>query len=458
MSQHGKLTRQAVLATGIAATAALVLAGIAHADNITDEIDGGASLTLVAGDASSVGQTTVQVVANANDGTIGCNINSGESLTISLVTPAGVTATPASLTFTDCEAMPVSFKAAAGAVGGTVTATITGNATGGPNSDFKNNVAIPITIQQQPVVVSHAPVAGILPADANGAEGSALSTHGSFTDEDVNDTLAITKVSGLGTVTDNGNGTWSWSHTTTDDAAGTVVVQVTDGTHAAVTETFDWTASNVAPSIGQVTSSRLGACEVSVNAPFTDPGSADTHSTVINWGDGNSSTFDPATSPSTGSHTFAANGNYTIGVTVTDDDAGSDTAAAAASFATKNTPSALMQPINATGTKSVFKLGSTIPVKIIVTGCDGNAVATLTPAVALSKVDAVADAVVNEPAIETVSTNGLAMRWSDPQYIYNLSTKLSQHTGAALTAGTYRVTVSDSSFTGPVSALFDLRK
>lgn len=456
MSKHGRFTRQAVLATGIAATAALVITGIAHADNINDAIaDDSSGLTLVAGDASSVGQTTVKIVAAGNDGEPGCNIGSGESLTINLVTPAGVTASPASLTFNGCVTLPVSFTAAAGAVSGTVTATIGTNNTGGPNSGFNNNVTIPITVEQ-PVVLSSPPVAAVLPADANGTEGSALSTSGSFTDADGNDTLTVTKVSGAGSVTDNGNGTWSWAHTTTDDAAGTVVVQATDGTHTPVTETFDWTASNVAPTLGEVTSTRLGACQVSVSAPFTDPGSADTHSTVINWGDGNSSTIDPATSPSAGSHTFTANGNYTIGVTVTDDDAGSDTAAA--SFATKNTPSAVLQPINATGTRSVFKLGSTIPVKITVTGCDGNAVATLSPAVALHRVDLTPDAVVNEPAVDTVSTNGLAMRWSDPQYIYNLSSKLSQHTGAALTAGTYRVTVSDSSFTGPVTAQFDLRK
>jgi len=454
MSKHGRLTRQAVLATGIAATAALVLAGIAHADNINDAIaDGGTGLTLVAGDASSVGQTTVKIVAAGNDGEPGCNIAAGESLTISFVTPAGVTANPATLSFTSCTTLPVSFTAAAGAVGGSVTATILTNQTGGPNSGFNNNVLIPITIQQPP---SSPPAAAVLPADANGAEGSALTSSGSFTDADGNSTLTVTKVSGAGSVTDNGDGTWSWSHTSTDDGAGTVIVQATDGKYAPVTETFDWTASNVAPAIGQVTSNRLGACQVSVNAPFTDAGSADTHTTVINWGDGNSTTIDPATTPSAGSHTFGANGTYQIGVTVTDDDAGSDNAAA--SFATQNTPSAMMQPINAAGTKSVFKLGSTIPIKITVTGCDGNAVSTLNPAVALTRVDTTPDGSVNETAAETVSTNGLAMRWSDPQYIYNLSTKLSQHTGAALTAGTYRVTVSDSSFTGPVTAQFDLRK
>ncbi|WP_432939967.1 PKD domain-containing protein [Kribbella sp. CA-253562] len=454
-----KFTRHAVLATGLAATAGLVLAGIAHADNINDAIANDAvSLTLVAGDVTSTGQATVKVVGANNDTEPGCNIDNGEQLGITFVTPAGVTATPASQLFTNCATtLPVSFTAAAGAVGGTVTATITTNTTGSSAAGYNNNVAIPITIEQ-PVKVSSPPVAAVLPADATGDEGSALSTSGSFTDADGNSTLTVSKVSGAGAVTDNGDGTWSWSHTSTDDANGTVVVQATDGEHAPTTESFGWTASNVAPSIGQVSSSRLGACAVTVNAAFTDPGSADTHSAVITWGDGTSSTVDPATTPVAGSHTFGANGTYQVGVTVTDDDAGSDSRAAAASFATQNTPGAIMQPINAAGTRSVFKLGSTIPVKITVTGCDGAAVSTLSPSVALTRLDSMPDGTVNESAMETVSTNGLAMRWSDPQYIYNLTSKLSQHTGAALSAGTYRVTVSDSSFTGPVSAQFDLRK
>ena len=88
----------------------------------------------------------------------------------------------------------------------------------------------------------------------------------------------------------------------------------------------------------------------------------------------------------------------------------------------------------------------------------GAAVTTLTPTVSLTKVDGTTDAQVNETTVDAVATNGQQMRWSDTQYVYNLSTKLSQQTGNALTAGTYKVTVSDSSFTAPVSAQVDLKK
>jgi hypothetical protein len=492
MSKYATTARRAALGTAVAAAVALTIGGIAYADNINDTIDASSPVTLVAGDPASVGTAQVKVVAANGDGEAGCNIDTGEHFEITFNTPAGVTATPASMSFAVCNVFQtVSFTAATGAAGGTVTATITKNDTGG---SFNNNVQIPVHITT-PVVVepdgdgdgvpdasdncpavanggqanadgdalgdacdtnSYAPAAAGTPADKNGDEGSALTTSGAFTDADGNATLTISKVSGAGTVTDNHDGTWSWSHSTTDDASGSVIVQATDGEHTAATESFNWTASNVAPTVGPVVATRTSACAVSVSAAFTDPGTADTHSAAISWGDGSTASVDPATSAVTGTHTYGANGSYTIGVSVTDDDGGND--ADSASFATQNTPSALLQPINANGTRSVFKLGSTIPVKITVTGCDGAAVPTLTPTVTLTKVDTTPDGAVNETALDTVATNGLQMRWSDTQYIYNLSTKLSQQTGSALTAGTYRVTVNDSSFSGAVTALFDLRK
>lgn len=119
-----------------------------------------------------------------------------------------------------------------------------------------------------------------------------------------------------------------------------------------------------------------------------------------------------------------------------------------------------MQPINAAGSRSTFKLGSTIPVKIGVTACGGGVVSTLTPTVTITRLDAQPDGSINETPADSVATNGLQMRWdaSAGHYVYNLSTKLSQQYGAALTAGTYRITVNDPSFFAPTSAVVDLRK
>ncbi|MGY1835341.1 PxKF domain-containing protein [Blastococcus sp. SYSU DS0510] len=296
---------------------------------------------------------------------------------------------------------------------------------------------------------SYAPAVGTQAGAANGNEGTVGSpaTSGSFTDQDGNSTLTITKVDGAGTVVDNGNGTFSWSHTTTDDASGSVTVQASDGEHDSVTQTFSWTAANVAPVITGVTQTRVTNCAVTLGVTYTDAGSADTHTTSVLWADGSTDL----------ARTFTAAGSYDATVTVTDDDSGSDVETVSGVRA-YNTASAIMQPINSTGSRSGFKAGSTIPVKITVTGCDGAAVSNLTPAVNLVQGDTTPDVTVNEAVISEVATNGKLMRWDGSQYIYNLSTKLSQFTNAALTQGTYTVSVSDPSFAAPVKAAFDLRK
>jgi PKD repeat protein len=241
-----------------------------------------------------------------------------------------------------------------------------------------------------------------------------------------------------------------------------VTVTASDGEHTSATQTFNWTAANVAPVVGTVGVTASDACSVDLSAAFTDQGSGDTHDSSIDWGDGSATTdshFDVIdTKIVTGSHTYSSAGTYTAAVTVTDDNAGTDTESAAAGFDTMNTPSAIMQPINAAGTRSVFKLGSTIPVKITVKDCGGNAVTSLAPTVTLYKLDGVPNPGDLETATTTVPTNGLNMRWSDTLYIYNLSTKLSQQTGAALTAGSYRVAVTDDSFFDRTTADFELKK
>ncbi|WP_207006498.1 PxKF domain-containing protein [Nocardioides aromaticivorans] len=308
---------------------------------------------------------------------------------------------------------------------------------------------------------SFAPVVDVQAGDATGDEGSTLATTGSFADADGNASLTLSVPSGTpGTFTDNGDGSFAWSLDTDDDTSGTVVVTADDGEHATASQSFDYLASNVAPTVDASTVA-TGACAVALSASFADPGTADTHVASIDWGDGSAAEgVDPATTPVTGSHTYATNGTFTASVTVTDDDGGvgSDSAAG---FATKNTPSAILQPINASGTQSTFKIGSTIPVKIRVTGCDGAPVSNLSPTVSLAKLGNDTSGGVLEEAVTAPATNGLAMRWSasDLQYIYNLSTKAAQtNQGAALAAGEYRVRVSDPSFFTNPSADFLLKK
>lgn len=305
---------------------------------------------------------------------------------------------------------------------------------------------------------SYAPVSSSV-ADANGNEGDTLSTSGSFTDQDGNP-MTITKVSGAGTlVPNNAAGTWTWSLATNDNTSGSVTVQASDGEKTG-SVTFNYLASNVAPVITEpVGVTFTSACAVSVSAAFTDVGTADTHTATIDWGDGAETATVSETNgagTATGTHTFGAAGTYNATVTVTDDDLDSDTAQASAT--TKNTPGAIMQPINLGAQRSSFKIGSTIPVKITVTDCSGNVVTNLSPTVQLTKLDPTPENLFNETVFDAPATNGLAMRWDIDKYIYNLSTKNNQQTGAALTSGTYKVAVNDPSFFAPTYAWFDMRK
>jgi hypothetical protein len=88
--------------------------------------------------------------------------------------------------------------------------------------------------------------------------------------------------------------------------------------------------TNVAPTINAILAPTdpvaIDAQPVEVVIEFSDPGTADTHTTTINWNDGTNDTFqDP--SPVTATHTYAEAGVYTLQVAVEDDDGGSANAA-----------------------------------------------------------------------------------------------------------------------------------
>jgi hypothetical protein len=504
MSRITTHSRRATSVVALAAAAVLAVSGLAVADTVSNnlQINAEPDNTITVGDSVTITYT----VTNGNQGGLSlCDATVASPMTLTISAPAAVTVDDGSpahdntLVFTGCgaaNAKTATFSSStlSPAAGYPITGTATDNVGSyvvAP-SDWRLHVVAPAIVDADGDGVadaddncpnasnpnqsdvdgddlgdvcdtnSYAPMVGVQAPDANGNEGTPgnPTTAGSFTDADGNSTLTITKGAlDAGTLTDNGNGTFSWSNTTTDDANGSVTVTASDGAHTSATQTFNWNAANVAPVIGTVTTSATGACSASVSAPFSDQGSADTHTASIDWGDSSTpDAVDPATSPVTGNHTYTANGTYTVGVTVTDDDTGTDSEDAATDFETKNVASSIMQPINAAGTRSVFRLGSTIPVKITVTGCDGLAVTDLTPLVTLYKLDGVPNPGDLEVAATTVATNGLNMRWSDTQYIYNLSTKLSQQYGTALAAGSYRVKVTDDSFYNTPSADFELKK
>ncbi len=109
-----------------------------------------------------------------------------------------------------------------------------------------------------------------------------------------------------------------------------VQVQATDANGLTSVDGAVVNVSNVPPSVGAIGGSsspvNLGA-PAAVSAAFSDPGVLDTHTAVWNWGDGSTSagTVSEAngSGSASGSHTYAAQGVYTVVLTVTDKDGGS---------------------------------------------------------------------------------------------------------------------------------------
>lgn len=111
------------------------------------------------------------------------------------------------------------------------------------------------------------------------------------------------------------------------------------GEPATASATLDVTVNNVAPILSTLTNSSpdcgqafMGVDAVTIAVDFADAGTLDTHSVLIDWGDGNilpgivTETVGTGVGVVSGSHVYATGGIFTISVTLADDDAGIATA------------------------------------------------------------------------------------------------------------------------------------
>ena len=142
----------------------------------------------------------------------------------------------------------------------------------------------------------------------------------------------------------------SQSHTYADDQTYTVTVAVTNmATNESGTATFDVVVSNAPIAVGPITAPTSPVAvnsAITASAPFTDPGTADTHSATWDWGDGTTSAGTVTDNAGTGtgsvadSHTYAAAGVYTITLTVSDGDTPPGTGTAVYQYVVVYDPSA----------------------------------------------------------------------------------------------------------------------
>ena len=159
-------------------------------------------------------------------------------------------------------------------------------------------------------------------------EGQTATNSGTVNDPD-NDPVALSAL--VGTVTNNNDGTWSWSFATSDgpSESQTVTIFADDDNGGTDQTSFELTVNNVAPTIDSITAPTdpvaISDQPVSVEVAFSDPGTVDTHDVEWDWGDGNTDTQINATSPASANHTYAEADIYTVQVIVTDGDGGSTT-------------------------------------------------------------------------------------------------------------------------------------
>jgi len=180
-----------------------------------------------------------------------------------------------------------------------------------------------VSITVGPVNDVPVPDAGV---DQTGSEGQLMQFSGSYTDPGL---LSIQAVSiawdfGDGITT---TGDLTPTHIYADDGVYTVTLTVDDGEGGVASDTLLVTVENVAPELAPIADQSVIINEIlTLTEAYTDPGWLDTHTALVDWGDGFTDTINLAAGL-TGfnfTHAFDTKGLYTVTVTITDNDGGVD--------------------------------------------------------------------------------------------------------------------------------------
>ncbi|MFO0868700.1 MAG: PKD domain-containing protein [Pirellulales bacterium] len=170
--------------------------------------------------------------------------------------------------------------------------------------------------------------------DVTVSEGQTATASGTWSDPGLDE---VTLSASVGSVTRHADGTWTWSYATTDGPEDTqeVTITATDSDGATSSTTFQLTVEsgggNEAPEIVTIVSDALDCSAIADDRPvvirgtYHDDNAGDTHSLVVNWGDGNSEVIvasDTRIQQSADAfeirHRYGAGGVYQVQVTVLD--------------------------------------------------------------------------------------------------------------------------------------------
>jgi hypothetical protein len=254
------------------------------------------------------------------------------------------------------------------------------------------------------------------------------------------------------------NGTLTYTSAPDANGSATVTVSLHDnggtangGADTSATQTFTITvnAVNDAPDVSSasfggighvVCPANTGANNATLSVTFSDIDDTSGFTATIDWdsnplttGD-NEGPFPVSVSGSqpytfTRAHSYPTVGAYTATVTVYDDDGLSDSGSTAtASLTVDYNTSGILQPVNWTqahNDPSIFKWGSTVPVKVRFFNCDGtNAGSGLSVRIEVRKTAGSTPGIGDLETITNTNSpdSGGLMRWSGDLYMYNLST------------------------------------
>lgn len=173
-------------------------------------------------------------------------------------------------------------------------------------------------------------------------EGSSIALAGTATDADTDAAdLAIAWSPNAHLDADN---RLDPTYTGVDDAVEELTLSVTDPDGLEATDTAEVTVANVAPTLGTPTWAAgrepVAGEPATLTVDVTDPGTEDTHTYVVDWGDGSPPTTGEVSGGTvSATHTFAAGTQQLVGITVVDDDGGDD-ATEIGPFRVNTTPTA----------------------------------------------------------------------------------------------------------------------
>ena len=258
------------------------------------------------------------------------------------------------------------------------------------------------------VVSNQAPVLPAFGGDVTLTEGQSMHLTRQFSDNDASTSWTATVNYGDGSgkqpLALNVNKTFVLDHLYASGAYD-LTVEVTDDAGATGSLVIHVVDTNVAPTVSLPATVNLAfSLTLDSSGTFTDPGSSETYSATVNYGDGSGTQVLPLVGGSfTLHHAYTTAGSYSADVNVTDSNGGSTTATMTVKVGGYSY--AWLDPVGDT-----FVVGRNLPVKFTVDGPDGSFV--LDESVRVDVIDASGNVVAgpylfgDQPSRSVVVSNG----------------------------------------------------